>query len=85
MIMAELWGVFEGLKLTSGLGLINVVIDVDSMEVVLAIEKCHAKAREGESLIRNVTDMHNAVKLEHLYRKTNKCADALAKFDYTFN
>lgn len=37
--MAELWGVVEGLNLTKLLGLRRVEINVDSMDIVHAIEK----------------------------------------------
>lgn len=80
VVMSKLWGVFEGLKLTEEIGLRRIVINLDSIEMVVAIEK--GSTRNGEDVgitkrIRNLMDMHDVVKVEHAYRESNKCADAL--------
>lgn len=50
--MAELWGVLEGLKLTTEYGMRRVVIIADSMEAGHAIEKGSTKNGEGVALIK---------------------------------
>lgn len=50
-IMAELWSVFEGLKLTKMPVLRKVEINAISIEIVHAIEKERSKKDDGLNLI----------------------------------
>lgn len=69
------------MKLTEEIGLRRIVINVDSIEMVVVIEK--GNMRNGEDVgiikrIRNLIDMHDVVKVKHAYRESNKCAYAFA-------
>ncbi|XP_058783722.1 uncharacterized protein LOC131658447 [Vicia villosa] len=76
-LLAELWGVFEGFKLTKSLGLRRVEVNMDSTLVIMAIEEgtidinCVAILRSIKQLIND----HEVVIVSNTYRDSNKCSD----------
>ncbi|KAK2373854.1 Polynucleotidyl transferase, ribonuclease H superfamily protein [Trifolium repens] len=81
VMVAELWGAFEGLKLAWERGYKKVELQLDAQNVVKVINKdLHAKA-EDWSLCKKIwrlLEMEWEVRIRHTYRKANRCADVLA-------
>ncbi|CAJ2662636.1 unnamed protein product [Trifolium pratense] len=80
-IIAELWGVAEGLSYARRLGFTAVELNVDSVVVVQAIKTGRFSSSVGLPLvkhIRRMLDLDWEIKIEHAYRESNKCADAMA-------
>lgn len=76
-----MWGILEGLKLIIEKSLQRVVINLDSIEAVTAIEKGNTRSGEGVGVIkniRNLMDIRNVAHLEHVYRESNMCVGVLA-------
>ncbi|XP_058756994.1 uncharacterized protein LOC131630227 [Vicia villosa] len=85
VILAEFWGVYEGLTLTLALGIRKVEVNIDLKEVVLALEEGRTIILECVAILRrikNLMDLHEIVVISHAYRSTNMCADVLAKRSY---
>jgi ribonuclease HI len=79
--IAELWGVFEGLKLAYMLGFKNVELEVDSDAVVGVIKRGCTMSYAGSTLLKRICQLLEkdwSVEISHIYREANKCADALA-------
>jgi ribonuclease HI len=79
--IAELWGVFEGLSLAWRLGFRKIELHIDSVAVVQVISTGKLSSKTGWSLVMNIQkllDLEWEVKIAHVYREANQCADALA-------
>jgi ribonuclease HI len=79
--MAELWGVYEGLRYASRMGFMKVELNIDSEAVVQVIKArrvCSSSSNALIKQIRRLLDMDWLVEIAHTYREANKCADALA-------
>ena len=79
--VAELWGVFEGLKLALSHGFLRVELLVDSQVVVNTISFAKGGSPTGRTLVQNIRrllELDWEVKICHSYREANYCADALA-------
>ena len=81
--MAELVAVWQGLKLAWDMGFKFIHLELDSMTVLnWLIEKTANFPTNIMPLIldcRNLLDRDWEVRVLHVYRETNACADALAK------
>ncbi|MCH79377.1 putative non-LTR retroelement reverse transcriptase [Trifolium medium] len=81
--IAELWGVFEGLKYARSLGYNAIDLNVDSMIVVQAIRTGKTRSILGHNLVKNIMRLMRLdwdVTINHVYREANYCVDALANF-----
>jgi ribonuclease HI len=81
--MAELWGVYEGLRYVRRLGFQAIEVEIDSSLVVNILNSNKIGSIMGSSLvakIRRLLQMDCEVVVRHSYRETNRCADALADF-----
>lgn len=79
--VAELWGVYEGLKMTRELGLSKLVVHLDSLTVVQSITRNEDGNSAGYMLLKNICDligMDWEVWVTHIYREGNRSADILA-------
>ncbi|CAK8577384.1 unnamed protein product [Lathyrus sativus] len=85
--MAELWGLFEGIKLASMLGFKKVEVNVDSNLVVNAVERGGAYMRESLAIIRQIQRMtfFKEVRLVHSYKEANRCVNALVNTGCSFS
>lgn len=78
----ELWDIYVGLSITKSLGFHKVELNIDSSTIVRMLETSKVLAIDGVSMVYQILlliEMHDEVKVTHLYRKTNKCANVLAK------
>ncbi|GAU10733.1 hypothetical protein TSUD_425170, partial [Trifolium subterraneum] len=79
--IAELWGVMEGLELARRMKFQAVELHVDSFVVVQALTNDSIGSPCGSAIIQKIRKLLRLeweVKVQHAYRETNKCADALA-------
>lgn len=82
--MAELWGVFQGLKLAILKGFTRILLQVDSKAVILAIRSGNEGSASGWRLIQAIQKfirMVNQFQINHMYKETNRCVDKLANHD----
>jgi ribonuclease HI len=81
VFVAELWGVYEGLKYVKNMGFTAVEVNVDSLAVVEALKRKTKSNVTGGALINRIRQIMNLdweVDVQHAYRESNQCADALA-------
>jgi ribonuclease HI len=86
--VAELWGVFEGLRYARSLGFNRVELNVDSSVVNQVLRKPGYGRPLGGSLvmrIRKLLELDWEVVIDHVYREANKCADMLANIGCTLD
>ncbi|MCI17930.1 putative non-LTR retroelement reverse transcriptase, partial [Trifolium medium] len=79
--VAELWGVVEGLKYAWSRGFKKVELNVDSIAVVQVLNEGGTCSALGFSLVKQIQRLVNLdweIKVSHLYREANQCADGLA-------
>jgi ribonuclease HI len=86
--VAELWGVYEGLRLARRLGFNVVELNVDSLLVANVLNSHRCSSPMGRALvakIRSLIAMDWEVVVKHSYREANQCADALASCGVTLD
>jgi ribonuclease HI len=79
--VAELWGVYEGLRQVYRLGFRKVELNIDSEAVVRVLKRGSSSSSSGCSLLKRIWKLLEEdwlVEISHTYREANKCADALA-------
>lgn len=80
VFMVELWGMFEGLKLTKFIELCRVEINIGSIDTIHAIEKVILKKSEGLALFKRIQRLfkdHESVREELAFRESNKYVNVL--------
>lgn len=80
-VMAELWGLVEGLKIAWSMGFKNVWMEMDSKVVVEMVRRGCASCRPYFALVneaRFLLQKDWSVKVSHAYREANFVADWLA-------
>ena len=80
--IAELWGVYEGLKLAQNRGFKVVIVQVDSQVIVNILKGKKDGSAQGWSLVRKIRLLFSAdwrTKVFHVYREANIWAHMLAK------
>lgn len=81
-IRAELWAVYTGLTMAWNMGFSKVILEVDSQCVLDLIGKGCEDTNPNAPLvtsIRQVITRDWTVRLQHIYREGNFCADWLAR------
>jgi ribonuclease HI len=79
--VAELWGVYEGLKCARSLGFNKVEVNIDDIAVVNVIKKRKSHSLIGRTILQQIwklLDEDWEVDISHSFREANRCADALA-------
>jgi ribonuclease HI len=79
--MAELWGIYEGLCLARRREVTKLEIRTDSQVIAHSLQNQTDGSVMGSVLIRKIRDLLNGpweVKIIHIYREANRCADMLA-------
>lgn len=81
VIEAELWGIFEGLKIAWKAGYKKVVVESDSQNAILLLKKntlanhpLFSIIQECKAIFENEWSCH----ILHIYRESNRVADRLA-------
>ncbi|KAK2634118.1 hypothetical protein Ddye_028910 [Dipteronia dyeriana] len=81
IIEAELWGIYEGLKIIWKAGFRNVTIELDSQTVVFLLSNNSPMNHLLFSLIQECRSLMNndwRCIIHHVYRESNRVADCLA-------
>ncbi|XP_058783274.1 uncharacterized protein LOC131657947 [Vicia villosa] len=79
--MAELWSLYEGVKLLHSRGILKMEVNVDSTTVLKAIERKCFSMIESLSIINRICSLLDNLEemlISHSYREANKCANVLA-------
>jgi ribonuclease HI len=79
--MAELWGIYEGLRLAHRRGVTRLELRTDSQVIAQSLQNQTNGSIMGGALLRKIRDLLNGpweVKIIHVYREANRCADMLA-------
>jgi ribonuclease HI len=79
--MAELWGVFEGLKLAKRRGVTKLDLRIDSEVIVKSLQARKNGSAMGCTLMKKiykVLEDFQEVRITHVFREANRCADMLA-------
>jgi ribonuclease HI len=85
--IAELWGLYEGLKLANNSGVHQLEVQMDSSIVVTSIQHGKIGSTKGWSIIRKIKHLLNStwsVRITHVYREANRCVDVLGNLGCTF-
>lgn len=79
--VAELWGAWEGLKIAKDKGFRLVELQMDSSVVVNCLNGEKNGSFSGWSLVHQIKLLMQSdwrVRVKHVYREANRCADVLA-------
>jgi ribonuclease HI len=79
--VAELCGVYEGLKCARRLGFNKVELNIDATSVVHVLKTRQSHSLIGRTILQQIwklLDLDWDVEISHSYREANRCADALA-------
>lgn len=86
---AELNGIIHGLNLAWNLGLSKILVEVDSKVVFQWLSKTGNTTGPLQGMIKECQKIIHkkewSVKVEHIYREANRCADWLANFGISCN
>ncbi|KAK7259832.1 hypothetical protein RIF29_25447 [Crotalaria pallida] len=85
-LIAELWGVLEGLQLAWNLDFKMVELHLDSLEAFNLLSGSHAGSYQGLGLISRISSLINRdwkVEINHIYRDSNRVADCMAKLSFS--
>lgn len=83
---AELWGLREGLRLARNRGFTNVAAEMDSEAVVQILTREDDTSTTPNRLVADCKLLMNQfqnIKITHIYREGNACADFLANMGQT--
>jgi ribonuclease HI len=81
-VVAEAWGVLEGLRYVWNKGFRKVELNVDSLALVNIIKNRTCHSAVGGMIMKHIWRMMDRdweVEVSHIYREANKWADTLAK------
>ena len=81
--MAEIWVLRDGLQLCRQLNIGAVVIELDAKSLVEVLNKssyCNTVISPLLDDCKLLIDQFPQVRVQHIFREANKCADRLAKF-----
>lgn len=81
-LMAELWGIHDGLKMMVERGFVKVMVESDSKLVVDIVNKVKSHNLAMSNLVLQIhgyMELLEIVEIHHIYREANGCANLLAK------
>uniref|UniRef100_A0A5B7BXU4 Uncharacterized protein n=1 Tax=Davidia involucrata TaxID=16924 RepID=A0A5B7BXU4_DAVIN len=84
IFLVELWAIWRGLVLASGLGIKVIWVESDSLSVVKSINKAQPFSLKASSCLKHIWELlkkFEKYKVSHSFRETNRAADHLAKMD----
>ena len=86
VLEAEIWGIFEGLKLAWSTGFRKVMVESDSQAAVLLLKSDISHHHPLYSIVHACTKiMANdwSCSIHHIYRESNRAADFLANLGHS--
>lgn len=88
IFLVELWAIWRGLVLASGLGIRVIWVESDSMSVVKTINKQQSYNSRASSCLKNIWGLlkkFDKYEVSHVWRESNRAADCLSKMDRVEN
>ena len=85
---AELWGFREGLTIAKGHGFTHIFAETDSEAMVKTLHNDTETSLSDSTLVadcKSLIRQFQDVKIRHVYREGNKCADFLANMGQDSN
>ncbi|GAU36544.1 hypothetical protein TSUD_277500 [Trifolium subterraneum] len=79
--MAELWGLFHGLRIARSQGIGKLIVQSDSVVIVKSLQTGSEGSATGWMLfkkIKQLLTLNWEVRIIHVYREANSCADIMA-------
>ncbi|KAL9437050.1 hypothetical protein AB3S75_022984 [Citrus x aurantiifolia] len=86
VLMAELWGLFQGLTLAWDVGIKRLLVEVDSLGVTQMISKQAVVPNVFHALIVAIRDLLSRnwqTSISHVYREANSAADFMANMAHS--
>ena len=87
VLMAELWGLYQGLHLAWEAGIKRLLVEVDSLCVTQLVSKQVVVPNEFYALvvaIREIISRNWQVSITHIYREANSAADFMANMAHSY-
>ena len=87
VLMAELWGLYQGLRLTWEAGIKRLLVEVDNLCVTQLVSKQVVVPNEFYALvvaIRELISRNWQVSITHIYREANSAADFMANMAHSY-
>ncbi|KAK7244944.1 hypothetical protein RIF29_39773 [Crotalaria pallida] len=87
-LIAELWGVLEGMQLAWDLGFKKVEAHLDCLEACKLLSGDNYGSYKGHSLVSRINWLKNKdwnVVFQHTYRESNMAADAMARLSFNWD
>lgn len=84
IFLVELWAIWRGLVLASGLGIKAIWVESDSLSVVKTINKKQPYSSRAGSCLNHtwvLLEKFEKYRVSHTWRETNKAADFLSRMD----
>jgi ribonuclease HI len=79
--MAELWGIYEGLCIAHRRGVVRLELRTDSQVIAQSLQNSTSGSVMGGALMKKIRSLMNGaweIRIIHVFREANRCADALA-------
>jgi ribonuclease HI len=79
--MAELWGIYEGLKLANRRGVMRIELHTDSQVIAHSLQDRKNGSKLGCALMKRIRQLLDGaweVQIIHVFRVANRCVDMLA-------
>ncbi|MCH94985.1 putative non-LTR retroelement reverse transcriptase, partial [Trifolium medium] len=79
--MAELWGIYEGLRLAQRREVMKLELRTDSQVIAQSLQDRKRGSNMGCALLKKIRSLLDGpweVKIIHVFREANRCADMLA-------
>lgn len=87
IIITELWGILIGLQMAWNRGSQKILLEVDSLTAIKLIDKETTAHNRNGSLVRHIQEWlikEWEVKMKHIFREANSCADKLTNIVATY-
>ncbi|KAK0586448.1 hypothetical protein LWI29_007016 [Acer saccharum] len=88
VLEAELWGIFEGLKLAWRAGFRKVLVESDSQSAVLLLTNPTPTHHPLFNIVEDckmLVEKNWSCSIQHVFRESNRVADALANLGHSLN
>ena len=85
-IIAEMWGLREGLIMCCNLNIVSLIVELDARAVVDAFSNNHYVNNIISTILddcRLLSSRFSRIQFKHCYREGNRVADTLAKMSYS--
>ena len=85
--IAEIWGAFYALEMAWNRGFTSIILELDSLSAVHLLQGDLDPKHPYGTVIRRVKNLLQRswlVRIQHIYRESNKAADFMVSLDHSF-